>query len=94
VIDFVVFTDLDGRPTRLTNQVPGSRNGLPLLLVDAMGVTGTFEPSNRLGVPPAGMMSAAEIVAHWAQQPERTAPERQAARLFLRQWPDGPQVDG
>lgn len=93
VIDFVVFTDREGRLSRLTNQTSRSQNGLPLLAVDAMGVTGVFGPGDSLGVPPAGMMRAAEIVADWARQTGRSAPEREAAKLFLGQWPEGPQVE-
>jgi hypothetical protein len=38
-------------------------------------------------------VTAAYYVARWAHQPERTAYEIEAARAYLAQWPEGPQVD-
>ncbi len=36
--------------------------------------------------------TAAMLVVSWATRPHRTHEEREAARLFLSQWPDGPQL--
>jgi hypothetical protein len=91
-IDLVVFKDLEGRSTRLSNQSSRSRNGLPLLCVDAMGVRCIAGPRDELGIPPGGMMRAAELVLYWARQPNRSLIEQDVARLFLRQWPEGPQL--
>jgi hypothetical protein len=35
---------------------------------------------------------AAEIVAGWALDEAHTSEEKNAAALFLRQWPEGPQL--
>ncbi|HNY78454.1 MAG: hypothetical protein RBS72_18070 [Sedimentisphaerales bacterium] len=39
-----------------------------------------------------GMTPAAAIVAAWGNEPGRSDEERDAARRFLSQWPEGPQV--
>lgn len=36
--------------------------------------------------------TAAMLVVSWATRPHRTHEEREAARVFLSQWPDGPQL--
>jgi hypothetical protein len=40
-----------------------------------------------------GNVTAAELVATWGGKPRRTEEARQAAAEFLRQWPEGPQLD-
>ena len=83
VIDFVLFTDPEGRPTRLTNQASRSRNGLPALVVDAMGIKGAFGPRKQLGVRPAGMTYAPEPPPDWYAVVQ-TAPESEFDQRIAR----------
>ena len=72
----------------LTTDHPASRFGIPVLLNhhgDALG------PSDTVNLFPSdGQCSAAAFVVRYAEQ--LGAAEREAARLFCRQWPDGPQL--
>jgi hypothetical protein len=37
-------------------------------------------------------LEAGELVAAWANEENWTPKEREAAQMFLSQWPDGPQI--
>jgi len=87
----LVLTDPAGGTAHLTNRAATSHYGVPVLQITAADVDGDFGPADLLGFPPK-LMRAADIVLAWATQPDRTDAERQAARLFLQQWPDGPQI--
>jgi hypothetical protein len=41
---------------------------------------------------PERIITAASIVAGWAGSGERTKKEIEAAKKFLSQWPEGPQI--
>jgi hypothetical protein len=88
-----ILVDARGGEAFLTTDSPASSYGIPVLRIDADDLQGDFGPSDLLGAPPTAMPAAA-LVAHWARQPERTAAERAAAEMFLRQWPEGPPVEG
>ena len=90
--DILITTDPKGGKATLTTDSPQSHYGTPVLRIEAEDVEGDFGPADLIGWPPK-MMYAAEVVAGWARQPERTDDERVAAGRFLRQWPEGPQVD-
>jgi hypothetical protein len=38
-------------------------------------------------------MHAADVLLAWAVKPERIPEEREAARRFLAQWGEGPQIE-
>lgn len=78
---------IDERYT-LTTDSPASRYGSPALR-DALGDgLPDYGPADTL----PGGDTAATLVFSWATRPHRTPDEREAARLFLMQWPDGPQL--
>ena len=72
-----------------------TKHAKPLLRVDGSEAWGDFKPADLLHVLDAGEIrdtAAASIVALWAGQRGRTAAELAAARAFLTQWPEGPQI--
>lgn len=85
---FVVMTDPDGGVITLTTEHPASSYGIPVLVADAEDLKGVFGPSDPLD----GNLTAAAVVAAWARETERTEAESESARLFLSQWPEGPQA--
>ena len=91
IMRYLITKDADGGEAWLTNESCSSRYGIPVLEITADDVDGTFGPADLIGEPPK-LMLGAQIVAGWASQPDRTADEIEAARRFLRQWPDGPQL--
>jgi hypothetical protein len=68
-----------------------SHYGIPVLRIEAEDVDGDFGPADLIGEVP-NLVSAASIVSGWAKTGKRTKEEIEAARLFLCQWPDGPQI--
>ena len=62
----------------------------PVLRVDAEGVKGDFRPEDM--IEEDCTTTAAEVVAGWAITGKHTKKEIEAARLFLAQWPEGPQI--
>jgi len=92
-IDFLISSDEDGE-SRLTNQAPFSVTGLPMLHISSSEINGDFTADDIITFNPETneICIAAYVVENWALNPERTAEELEAARLFLRQWPDGPQI--
>jgi hypothetical protein len=93
-IDYLILQDKKGGTARLTNQSPSSRYNVPVLEITAEDIDGDFGPASLIGdlEAPWTLFPAANVVYAWAQKPERTQEEVEAARLFLRQWPEGPQV--
>ncbi len=69
----------------LTTESPQSSYGIPVLEINDQ----TFGPAES---DPNGN-NAAQIVASWARQGNRTVRQIDAAHSFLSQWPQGPQVD-
>jgi hypothetical protein len=93
-MNYLITTDPEGGSARLTNETCASRYGIPVLTIDAADVEGDFGPADLIGDldRPETLTYAAEVVAAWASQPERTPEERDAARRYLGQWPEGPQL--
>ncbi len=93
--DITIITDPDGGTAVLTCNSPNSHYGAPVLQIDAEDIDGEFGPADLIDFSGIGqgLLPAANIVAAWASDPERTDEEREAARRFLCQWPDGPQLD-
>jgi len=89
--DIIITKDEKGGFAILTTDSPMSHYGVPVLRIEAEDVDGDFGPADLIGEVP-NLVSAASIVAGWARSGERTREEIEAARLFLSQWPDGPQL--
>ena len=89
--DIMVCKDKSGGTAVLTTASPASHYGIPVLRIEAYDISGDFGPADIIGEPPK-MFTAAEIIAGWASQNGRTAEELTAARKYLAQWPEGPQI--
>jgi len=88
---FLISKDDEGGEAWLTNENAASRYGIPNLEITADDVNGIFGPADFIGDLPQ-VMSGAQIVAGWASSRDRTSEEKEAARLFCAQWPEGPQL--
>lgn len=86
-MDYILTQDEAGGTARLTTESPRSSYGIPVLRVDTEDLRGDFGPAERIGTG-----AAADVVAGWAREPDRTPEEIEAARAFLGSWPEGPQV--
>ncbi len=85
----------NGAEICLTTDSPASRYGIPVLRITGnFTMTADFGPADLVGTPEENFTPdpAAEIVYAWAVKPGRKREELKAARLFLRQWPEGPQL--
>jgi hypothetical protein len=94
-MDHLIYQDSELGSARLIGKPPAGSREVPVLHVERDGLCGDFGPADILADPWSGSPSAqrvAEIVYIWTICPERTETEREAARLFLWQWPDGPQL--
>ena len=95
-IDILILEDTNGGTATLTTQSPQSHYGCPVLRIedDDDRIDGDFGPADLIDFRSlgSGLVSAAEIVYGWAHRPGRTLEEIAAARLFLCQWPEGPQI--
>jgi len=89
---YLVLNDPNGGMAYLTTESQGSSHGVPVLEIRAGDVDGTFGPEDLIYDESGPVMRAASLVELWASSPERSDDEIEAARRFLRQWPDGPQV--
>ena len=70
--------------TYLTTDSSQSSYGIPAILVNGQ----PYGPSDSVN----GGRTAADIVAAWASQSNRTQGQINAASAFLAQWPNGPQI--
>ena len=86
--DILLTTDPDGGTAVLTTASPASHYGIPTLRITADDVNGDFGPADLI----ESNLTAAMVVHGWALVADRTADELHAARLYLSQWPEGPQV--
>jgi len=93
-MDILILKDEKGWTARLTTESPASHYGIPILQITADDVDGDFGPSDIIGTvdKPDELLTAAQIVYAWGTQRDRREEEREAARSFLRQWPEGPQI--
>lgn len=91
-----MMRDADGGKVRLTNISLFSRFGAPVLQFIAEDMDGEFGPRDLIDLSGmgGGQVTAAFLVLVWALAPERTNDELAAADMFLRQWPEGPQLGG
>lgn len=90
-IHFPVRLNRGGMRLVLSNQHSASRYGVPVLESERR----CYGPSDYLNLGPLpqhGARTAASVIYEWASTPGRTEPQLAAARMFLRQWPDGPQI--
>lgn len=99
-MNILIQTDKDGGTAHLTTDSSQSHYGCPVLRIRAEDIDGDFGPADLIdtsgdpdNIHPESIVTAGQIVAGWASRPERTDEERAAARMFLRQWPDGPQAE-
>jgi hypothetical protein len=92
--DYLILATGDGETVMLTTDSPAGVYGVPVLQITTEDVDGDFGPRDIIGDVnrPSEMMRAADVVAAWVAKPGRTADEIEVARLFLAQWPEGPQV--
>lgn len=88
---FLITKDKLGGVAYLTNENAASRYGIPNLEIMADDVDGVFGPADLIGELHRPISGAA-VVAGWGSSPNRTPEEIAAARLFLGQWPEGPQI--
>ena len=94
-IDCLVTAFRYGGTIRLTNQTAASSYGIPVLVIEDAGpLNGEFGAADIVGGwdGPDTAAVGAVIVMKWAAKPERTEDERGAARMYLQQWPEGPQL--
>jgi hypothetical protein len=67
---------------------------LPTAEVNTAHLRGTFGPAAVIVGKDQTLRTVAQAVVEWATRPERTQEEREAAKRFLEQWPQGPQLTG
>jgi len=93
-IDFLIATDPSGGEARLTNQSASSRYGIPVFEITGQGIEESYGPADLIDHSVVGgcLLPAAFTIVGWAREPERTPEEIEAAREFLQQWPEGPQI--
>jgi hypothetical protein len=91
-INFLVLADADIGELYLMNR-GGGRS--PVLRFLARNGKRDLLPGDKIdfGAGKCGTVSAAELVAAWGGKPKRIEEARRAAAEFLRQWPEGPQLD-
>ena len=88
--DILIRRDEKGGTIILTTNSPASTQGIPILKVDTEDTEGEFGPSDIIG---EDLLTAAEVVVGWAKEKKRIKEKIEAARLFLSQWPGGPQIE-
>jgi hypothetical protein len=93
----ILWPDNEDWEIFLTTDSPQSRHGLAVLRQISKknphpGPDWTFGPKDRWLRVKGEEQTAADIVMTWAREKERTQLELEAARDFLRQWPEGPQL--
>lgn len=92
-MEYLVLEDGKGGSVKLTTESSASSDGIPVLRVESEESHGDYGPSDLIGdLEGNDFVKAAEIVAAWGKKRGRTQEEKEAARLFLHQWPQGPQV--
>lgn len=92
----LIMQDKKGGTAYLTTESTSSHYGMPVLQITAEDIDGDFGPADIIGDldKPDTLLIAAQIVYVWAMNKKRTPEEVQAAKSFLSQWPDGPQIRG
>ena len=96
-MDALIMEDKAGNKVWLTTDTP---TGKPVLRIQAAACEGDFAPQDPLDEASisegtyAGTVLAAYVIIRWAYDARRKAWERDMARQYLCQWPEGPQVQG
>lgn len=76
----------------LTTEHPSSAEGVPVLLVHRGTTDPTaYGPADMVSVYNQGLQPAAMLVARYGARLK--GEQRQVAAAFLRQWPQGPQLE-
>ncbi len=94
--DIIITRDKDGGIAYLTTASPQSHYGVPVLRIEGAkdipdrGID--YGPADVIVVADGRVIKGAHIIAAWAMGKKRTPQEVELARLYLSQWPDGPQV--
>ena len=93
----ILWPDNENWEIFLTTDSPQSSHGLPVLRQISKrnpvpGSGWTFGPADPWLPAESDEQTAADIVMSWAREKGRTQLELEAARDFLRQWPEGPQL--
>ena len=93
----ILWPDNEDWEIFLTTESPQSSHGLPVLRQISKrnpdpSKDWTFGPADRWSPAENDEQTAADIVMTWAREKSRTQLELEAARSFLRQWPEGPQL--
>jgi hypothetical protein len=105
---YLIDTDDEGWNFWLTTDHPESFEGIPVLLYQGEGFSLVFKPqiklSDSMRMPahldanlkivrdPPRFDTAAQLVADWGSEIERSDEEIEGARKFCESWPEGPQV--
>ena len=91
-MEITLFTEPETE-FQLTTRSSHSHNGLPVLRIEGDDFPTDYGPADDVSLL-AGLvvLKAGELVAAWANTKGRTPKELEAARKFLSQWPDGPQI--
>jgi hypothetical protein len=93
--DILILKDKKGGTAVLTTNSPASHYGILVLQITAEDVDGDFGPADLIGdiEKPETIVTAASIVYAWAKTKKRKPHEIEVAKSFLRQWPEGPQIE-
>jgi hypothetical protein len=86
--DVLIYTNPNGHTATLTTDSPASHYGISALHLEGVGMD-NLPDLGPADVLPSGL-TAAHLVCAVADRLSDTA--RQAARKFLAQWPEGPQL--
>jgi hypothetical protein len=86
--DVLIYTGPTGVTATLTTDSPASHYGCPALRIEAEGMD-DLPDLGPADVLPSGL-TAAELVCRQADCLSEAG--RKAAKKFLAQWPDGPQL--
>ena len=92
--DIIISSDGKGGTAILTVYSPRSHYGVPVLRISgAWGVEdGDYGPADLLGTFKDRQLFSADMVYMWGKNQMITDEAREAARKFLSQWPEGPQL--
>lgn len=94
--DILITKDKDGGMAYLTTASSQSHYGIPVLRIEGAqdipdrGID--YGPADIVAETGNHILTGASIVAGWAMDKKRTPREVEIARLYLSQWPDGPQI--
>jgi hypothetical protein len=91
-MEITLFTEPE-KEFQLTTMSPQSHYGIPVLRIEGDEAPYDYGPADNISLLDGLLViSGAELVDAWARGEDRTEEEREAARMFLSQWPDGPQL--